>query len=68
MRYAPLLILIGVLGLAVHAAVRGWGAVPGAEIGWHGIIALVLGVGFSLALAGVLVWLMHYSRRKNFDQ
>lgn len=68
MRYALLLILIGVLGLAIHAAIRGWGAVPGAEIGWHGIIALVLGVGFSLALAGVLVWLMHYSRRKDFDQ
>lgn len=68
MRYALLLVPIGVLGLAIHAAIRGWGAVPGAEIGWHGIIALMLGVGFSLALAGVLVWLMHYSRRKDFDR
>jgi hypothetical protein len=68
MRYALLLVPIGVLGLAAYAAVRGWEAVPGTEIAWNGIIALVLGVGFSLALAGVLVWLMHYSQRKNFDQ
>jgi hypothetical protein len=68
MRYALLLIPIGVLGLAVHAAVRGWGFAPGVEIGWHGIIALVLGIGFSLALAAVLVGLMLYSRRRNFDQ
>ena len=68
MRHALLLIPIGVLGLAIYAAIRGWGAVPGTEIGWNGVIALVLGVGFSLALAGVLVWLMQYSQRKNFDQ
>jgi hypothetical protein len=68
MRYALLLVPISVLGLAIYAAIRGWGSAPGTEIGWHGIIALVLGVGFSLALAGVLVWLMNYSRRKDYDQ
>jgi hypothetical protein len=68
MRYLLLLIPIGVLCLAIYAAIRGWGFAPGVEMHWHGIIALVLGVGISLALALVLVGLMIYSRRRNFDQ
>jgi hypothetical protein len=68
MRHVLLLIPLGVLGIAIYVAVRGWGMVPEAEIGWHGIIALVLGIGFSLALAAVLVWLMLYSQRRDLDR
>jgi hypothetical protein len=68
MRYLLLLIPLGLLGLAVRAAWRGWGIAPGAEIGWHGVVALLLGIGFSLALAGVLVGLMLVSRRRGLDQ
>lgn len=37
------------------------------EIGSNGIVALVLGVVFTLALAGGLIWLMIYSQRHGYD-
>jgi hypothetical protein len=68
LRYLLLIVPLGLLGLAVHAAWRGWGIAPDSEIGWHGVVALLLGIGFSLALAGLLVWLMQLSRRRGLDQ
>jgi hypothetical protein len=61
----PLLIL---LGLAVYAALIAWNMAGDTPIGGHGVIAMVLGVIFSIALTGVLVGLLLYSRRHGYDQ
>lgn len=67
-RWLPLIVLLGLLGLAAHAAWVGWGIAPGTELGWHGLVALLLGIVFSLGLAGLLIWLMQLSRRRGMDQ
>ena len=62
---APALVM---LGFAVRAAIAGWGIAPEAEIGFHGLMALLLGGAVSLLVAGGLIALMLYSRRRDFDQ
>ena len=56
------------LGLAVRAALLGWGSVGETEVSGHGFLALALGLFFSLAMAGGLVALLLYSRRNGYDQ
>ncbi|MDB5371525.1 MAG: hypothetical protein JWP04_167, partial [Belnapia sp.] len=61
MRRALLLLpALLLLGLAVHAAWRGWTAVAGTEMSGHGIAALLLGGFFTLLLTGLLVGLLLY--------
>ncbi|MFC7472981.1 hypothetical protein ACFQS7_01345 [Dankookia sp. GCM10030260] len=60
-------LLLLVLGLAAYAAWTGWHAIAGAEIGFHGVVALLLGIFFTLGITGVLVWLMRFSQRRGFD-
>jgi hypothetical protein len=60
--------LVVLLGHAVYAAIIAWGMAGDVEIGSNGIIALVLGVVFTLALAGGLIWLLIYSLRHGYDQ
>ena len=61
-------LLLLLLGLAGYAAWTGWNAVAEAEIGFHGVVALLLGAFLTLAITGLLVWLMRYSHRRGFDQ
>ena len=61
-------LLLLLLGLAVYAAWTGWHAIVGAEIGFHGVVALLLGAFLTLGITGLLVWLMRYSHRRGFDQ
>ena len=61
-------LLLLVLGLAVYAAWTGWHAVAEAEIGFHGVVALLLGIVGTLGIAGLLLWLMRFSQRRGFDQ
>lgn len=73
MRHAirPALLLLPILlllGLAIHAAWRGWNAVGETEMSGHGIAALLLGGFFTLAVTGLLVGLLLYSRRNGYDQ
>ena len=64
----PVLAVLAVLGLAVHAAWRGWTALGETAMSGHGIAALLLGGFFTLLLTGVLVGLLLYSRRNGYDQ
>jgi hypothetical protein len=61
----PLLLL---LGLAGYVAWIAWGMAGEAVISGHAIAALALGVLFTLALTGGLVWLLIYSERHGFDR
>jgi hypothetical protein len=61
-------LLLLLLGLAFYAAWTGWHAVAEAEIGFHGVVALLLGAFFTLGITGLLVWLMRFSQRRGFDQ
>jgi hypothetical protein len=61
-------LLLLLLGLAGYAAWTGWQAASEAEIGFHGVVALLLGAFFTLALTGLLVWLMRLSHRRGYDQ
>jgi hypothetical protein len=57
-----------VLGLGVYAAWRAWISAGGAEMSGHGVVAMVLGAIFTLALTGALVGLLLYSRRHGYDR
>jgi hypothetical protein len=61
----PVLLL---LGFAVYAAWTAWNAAGDTEVGGHGIVAMVLGVLLTMALTGVLVGLLLYSRRHGYDR
>lgn len=61
----PVLLL---LAFAVYAAWTAWNAAGDTEVGGHGIVAMVLGVLLTMALTGVLVGLLLYSRRHGYDR
>jgi hypothetical protein len=61
-------LLLLLLGLAFYAAWTGWHAVAEAEIGFHGVVALLLGAFFTLGITGLLLWLMRFSQWRGFDQ
>jgi hypothetical protein len=61
----PVLLL---LGFAVYAAWTAWSAAGDTEVGGHGVVAMVLGVLFTIALTGVLVGLLLYSRKHGYDR
>lgn len=67
-RAATIGLLLLVLGLACYAAWIGWHALAETEIGFHGVVALLLGAIFTLGITGLLVWLMRFSQRRGFDQ
>lgn len=67
-RAAAIGLLLLVLGLACYAAWTGWHALAETEIGFHGVVAFLLGAVFTLGITGVLVWLMRFSQRRGFDQ
>lgn len=61
----PVLVL---LGLAAYVAWIGWGVAADAEVGFHGVAAMLLGVFSTLAITALLVGLLLYSRRHGYDQ
>jgi hypothetical protein len=61
--------MLALLGLAIYAAWVAWGlGGDDVEMGGHGVVAMVLGIVFSLLLGGVLVGLLLYSRRHGHDR
>jgi hypothetical protein len=60
-------VLAGLLAFAVGIAVYMWQHIGAVDIGTHGIIALVLGVGASLALGIGLMRLVYFSSRRGYD-
>jgi len=69
MRAAVLLGLVlgAVLIAAIVYAANIWLSIQGDGMSGHGMLALALGVGFSLALGMGLMWLVFYSRRSGHD-
>ncbi|MDO9711025.1 hypothetical protein [Paracraurococcus lichenis] len=60
-------LLLFALGLAAYASWSAWDAAGEVEIGFHGVVAMLLGAVFTLLLAGGLVALMLFSRRRGYD-
>jgi hypothetical protein len=60
-------LLLLALALAGYGSWTAWDAAGDVEIGLHGVVALLLGAVFTLALAGGLVGLMLHSRRRGYD-
>ena len=59
--------LIGLLGLAIYAALDVWGALEGTEISTQGWIALSAGVLITFGLGAGLMFLVFYSNRQGYD-
>jgi hypothetical protein len=63
------IIVLGIfLAVTLWYAVHAWGQMEGVDISPMGWLFMGLGVFFTLALGGVLMGLVFYSSRKNFDQ
>jgi hypothetical protein len=62
------LALFGLLAAAVAGGAYLWWSMAEVEIGLHGLIALILGTIFSLALGGGLMALVFYSHRHGHDE
>ena len=60
-------VLLGFLALAVYVSVTVWTGLGEVEISDGGIVALVLGALFTLALGGGLMFLVFYSSRHGHD-
>lgn len=56
-----------ILAAAIWFAFYGWNATEG-EVSTNGMIALVLGVVFSMLLGGGLMALVFWSNRKGYDR
>jgi hypothetical protein len=68
MKTALLVLVWGVLlavagGVALHL----WLELEGVDLGFHGWLALILGVGLSLAIGVGLMVLVFYSSRRGYD-
>jgi hypothetical protein len=64
-------LLVGMGALLIFAIVyawRIWVRLSNVEMGFHGWTAMILGVVFSLALGGGLMFLVFYSSRKGYDE
>jgi hypothetical protein len=55
------------LGAAIWFAFYGWNLSDG-QVSTHGMIALILGVVFSMALGGGLMALVFWSHKKGYDR
>ena len=62
-----IVVLLGFLALAIYVSVSVWTSLGEVEISGGGIVALVLGTLFTLALGGGLMFLVFYSSRQGHD-
>jgi len=60
-------VLLALLALAAGSALYMWRRIGAVDIGTDGVIALVLGVGVSLALGIGLMRLVYFSSRRGYD-
>jgi len=61
------IVLGGILGASIWFAFYGWNLTD-AVVSTNGMIALVLGVVFSMALGGGLMALVFWSHKKGYDR
>jgi len=60
--------LLSLAAFAVWGLITTWDFAGDVKISVHGYIAMALGVGGTVLLAGGLIWLAYYSARKGYDQ
>jgi hypothetical protein len=60
--------LLALALLAIWGLIATWNFAGDVKISVHGYIAMALGVGGTVLLAGGLIWLAYYSARKGYDQ
>ncbi len=65
---AVVLVLVGILAAAVGLSLWAWRELGEVDIGFHGYVALLLGVGATLAVGAGLIALMLYSSRRGYDE
>ncbi|MPY71680.1 MAG: hypothetical protein GEU92_16525 [Alphaproteobacteria bacterium] len=62
-----IVVLLGLLALAIYAAVTVWTGLGDVEISTAGTLAMVAGVVLSLAVGGGLMFLVFWSSRHGHD-
>ena len=62
-----IVVLFALLGLASVVAYSIWQQLSDVDIGFHGLMALSLGVGATIALGAGLMFLVFYSSRRGYD-
>lgn len=69
MRTIALITLFGsLLAAAGYVAVSSWNELAGAQLSWHGYLALSLGAALSIALGVGLMALVFFSSRRGHDE
>jgi high-affinity Fe2+/Pb2+ permease len=59
--------LLALLLAAAGVAWWGWNQLSDVEMGWHGYIALALGVVVTTCLGVGLMWLVYFSHHRGYD-
>jgi hypothetical protein len=60
--------LLAFLGMTVGWAIWGWEQTAGTEMGFHGWMAMILGILFTILVGCGLMALMFYSSRHGYDE
>lgn len=66
--WITLIVLGGFLVAAIVYAVSAWSDLSGTAMSSMGWLFLVLGVVFTIAVGGGLMWLVFYSSRHHYDR
>jgi hypothetical protein len=60
--------LLAMLGVTVGWAIWGWQQTSGTAMGFHGWVAMILGIVFTIVIGCGLMGLMFYSSRYGCDE
>jgi hypothetical protein len=60
-------VLLALLGISIGWAVWGWEQTAGTTMGFHGWLAMILGIVFTIIVGCGLMGLMFYSSRHGYD-
>jgi hypothetical protein len=63
-----IVILLALLGTTIGWAIWGWEQTAGTAMGFHGWLAMILGIVFTLLVGCGLMALMFYSSRQGYDE
>ena len=61
-------VLLALLGVTVGWVVWGWEQTAGTAMGFHGWLAMILGIVFTIVVGCGLMGLMFYSSRYGYDE
>ena len=60
--------LLALLGVSIGWAIWGWQQTAGTTMGFHGWLAMILGIMFTVIVGCGLMGLMFYSSRYGYDE